>query len=520
MRKTTAVNVLLALVIFVVFSSLYLPTLTKVFWDSDFLDLAMEVDGRLKVSVQPLFHLIQIPMGQFFYNLLGLSRHPDSSIVLMEALSALLGALSLVVFFFLAQSFFKNRLFGLLSTLLLGVAYNFWRISTAPKLQMGGIALIMLAFMLARQVEEKKNFAAFFSGIFQGAALVFQLGNIIMLPSLLAMLVFRRAEIKTKSLYVLLFALGILAVFSPALIYWGGWSTVRSLPAIFNFFFLGAIRNEHAFSLYDSFTFAMMNSALISSGSVFSYSQSIFRFLVPFLMLLTGLILAFKSRKIAASGMGWDVMGLVVWFISYFIVFEGYAGAGFGVGILPPFILLLVLAVRSVLPEKAGAVLIALFILGILPANLGEAIAYSREPESILAVRHFKPFIGDKSLVYSGNLQATVFRYYGGCETSSVDPYITTGGRTTARSADMLKEEVESQLKTGRKVFLNYSASFAGTISFESKWKDNLSRPFRDYDDMKAFFLQSFRLVPVAEYSDMQIYRVLPLPAREGKFKR
>src|SRR3989338_8725219 len=178
---------LILLFLFVFSIVLRLLFLNAGLFHHDSVQLAMAVENTLKdKTIHPIgggrYGLVFVDFAIFYF--LNVLFNSYSAEFAVNFSSALFGALSIPLFYLIANALLKNRFIAFSSAMLYSVTPIFLSVSTFANSHSLSVFLVLLSFhFLIQSIKSNEKLSAAYSGIFIGASFLVRESNLLLLPA-------------------------------------------------------------------------------------------------------------------------------------------------------------------------------------------------------------------------------------------------------------------------------------------------------------------------------------------------
>jgi hypothetical protein len=195
---------------------IYLTTISEnLSYQSDYIQIPLEIEGLTSEFMRPAFHILWYPLGKLAYNLSLAFRFGSSSIVPLELLNIVLASIGAGLFFLLMNELTDNIIVAACLTASVSFSYPLWQEFTHTKLYSGGFLFSILTFYLYRQENMKCKPLIF--GIVNGMAFLFHVSHVVIVGCTISYFLFQRGSLKERLLngarYFLVLALFVTAAY-------------------------------------------------------------------------------------------------------------------------------------------------------------------------------------------------------------------------------------------------------------------------------------------------------------------
>lgn len=491
---------------------LYLTTLTQVH-TFDALSYGLAVDNK---SWQELFHphhLAYGPLGALVRQIAQAIGWPGSAVVPMQITNALAGAVGVALFFALIRALTQRAGLALGGALLLGGSYAYWYYAVEVEVYtIAAVLLIGCLGLLVRFLDTPTPRLCFGLGLVQGAAILFHQTNVLLcIPVGVALLYascgsWGRATLRLWLAYVL----PLVAVVGGAYLLVGvAVSELRSVEA-----FVAWI-TSYAQTGWWGGPVSGDNWQRLGVGLSSALAHPFGAWLW---LLLSGLVLL-QVRPLLRSYRLLTVT-LLSWLLVYGAFFFWWEpdNAEFWIASLPPFFLLVVLAVHTATPTRTYRSLWVGGVLAIgavmLTGNYNAVMlrgsgAYS--PQFFIGEALANVSTADDLLLVPDGLQALYLEYYSGSQNAvSLSHYLHTNQGDWAASCTQVQQRIEEALSSGVAVYIGEGVLRPGTL--DPRYYDPLAERFQLTSAMLDRCLAAYLpdLVPIALGAGLPSYYQLP----------
>lgn len=437
----------------------------------------------------------------------------------MEVVSALAGAITSLVFFWLMTFITEDLIISFITTFFLAFSYMQWLVCTTPKIYpLSGLFLVLSFYFLLKVSAGSKKFI-FALAAAHALAMVAHNTNIFFSIPIICGLLMGKQPLgeKTKNILVYFSIFSITtAVISGILIGLNlpGISFNDILPNIKQQLELSSGYVKHAHEMVEQIALSMYPGCFLS----FIVCE---KALQPFLTLLVFINFLFSmiyAKEIPSHAR--CIFLCLIWGITTFCIFMSrlYGNLNMHVPIFPFWILMGI--IFSVMAKKISiapfekvirGLIIIIFILFLaifsytnfekefLPRHLGTTDCY------FLPVKHYEKFLSPEDTVISDRLFFLYFSYFTKCQVLVPDSDI--------RKFPLWKAIIDAQLQAGKRVFFHKNSQTRGAYSATEAAEAQFISP-SDCAEAQEKLSRAFNLVPYKSFPpDDYLFILRPLGA-------
>lgn len=470
--------------------ALYLATLTRVH-TFDALSYALDVDNKPWRELFHPHHLAYGPLGVLVRNLAQTLGWQGSAVLPMQLANALAGALGVGLFFGCLHDATRRFDLALCGALLLGGSYAYWYYAVEVEVYtIAALFLVLCLWCLLRLARRPTLWLAAALGLVQGLAVLFHQTNVLLcVPAAAALLVgtvdhppatahrlplWRRMVGRVVGLRGLLLAYGLPLVLVVA----GSYALVG--------FGLSQFASLHEFRAWFT-AYAHTGWWGSMAGSKWAELGHALTILLaqpagaPFLLLLLGCLVLFGRRLVQTYRP--LVLCLLLWLLTYGAFFFWWEpdNIEFWIAILPPALLLLVLALHTGGPAWHPGVLLVL-AAGVAMGGMNASAVSKRGAGDYTPQYQIARMLGGYSqpgdlLLVPDGLQALYMQYYEGrSKALSLNQLLQTSQGDWDVACRQVRQRIEATLHSGGAVLIG--DGFLNPVALQTPYGDPLLQRF------------------------------------------